>query len=147
MTDVLEHLDDPSGALVALRQRLNSGGWLLVTVPALNWLWSAHDFSHHHRRRYRAEELASLIREAGFETVYLSYYNFFLFPFVAVARLVRRRAASPDGTHDLDVPIEPFNRLLYLVFSSERFILGKLSFPIGISLIALGRRPAEVGRF
>ena len=54
MTDVLEHLDDPAGALGAVRARLKPGGALLMTVPATPWLWSAHDVTHHHRRRYRA---------------------------------------------------------------------------------------------
>ena len=60
MTDVLEHLDDQAGTLSALRERLRPGGWLLMTVPAMSWMWSDHDVTHHHRRRYQAAELRTL---------------------------------------------------------------------------------------
>src|ERR1019366_7290057 len=51
MTDVLEHLDHDAGSLRALHTRLVPGGSILLTVPALQWLWSEHDVTHHHRRR------------------------------------------------------------------------------------------------
>ena len=57
MTDVLEHLDRDEETLTVLRQRLKPGGWLLATVPAFPFLWSAHDATHRHQRRYVAGEL------------------------------------------------------------------------------------------
>src|SRR5690606_37739711 len=49
--DVIEHLDDDGGSLVALRRKLSPGGYLLTTVPAHPWMWSQHDALHHHKRR------------------------------------------------------------------------------------------------
>src|SRR5439155_11896795 len=72
MTDVLEHLDDDIGSLKAVRIAIKPCGWLLITVPALSWLWSEHDATHHHRRRYRATELSDLLCQAGFAINYLS---------------------------------------------------------------------------
>ena len=60
---------------------------LLMTVPALNWLWSAHDTTQHHSRRYSAYELRRLLDNSRFVIDYLSYYNLILFPAIAGVRL------------------------------------------------------------
>ncbi len=143
MTDVLEHLDDQSGALRSLNSRLHPGGWLLMTVPAMPWMWSDHDVTHHHRRRYRARELSDLVDAAGFEVNYLSYYNFLLFPLIAGARMWQRLSVRDgDGTtprHDLAMPPPAINSMLRRIFSSERFLIGTARVPFGVSLIVLAR--------
>jgi SAM-dependent methyltransferase len=140
MTDVLEHLDDDAASLCAVRSSLKAGGRLLLTVPALRWLWSEHDATHHHRRRYSATDLRRLLGNAGFSIDYLSYYNFLLFPAIAGVRLLQRfRPATPSGNsrHDLTMPSRYLNALLFRTFSCERFVLGRFRLPLGVSLIAL----------
>ncbi len=142
MTDVLEHLDDPVGSLRALRARLKAGGSLLLTVPAMPWLWSGQDVLLHHRRRYRTRELHSSLEAAGFKVEYLGHCNFVLFPIIAIAKvalrlLSRRRDAKVKD--DLTVPWAPLNRVVYRLYSSERHLLGRLTMPFGVSLIALAR--------
>ena len=143
MTDVLEHLDDDAGALRALRDRLKPGGWLLATVPAMQWLWSAHDAAHHHLRRYDARGLRALMSEGGYEVRYLSYYNFILFPVIAGARLLQRvtggEAARDGRNHDLRMPSGLMNTILLKIFASERYLVGGWSLPFGVSLIVLAR--------
>ncbi len=141
MTDVLEHLDNDVAALAALRARMNPGAVLIATVPALPWLWSAHDTTHHHRRRYRPAELRARGLEAGFEILKLSYYNFFLLPIVAAARLVQRFIGARRGGHDLRMPPPPVNWILTMVFSSERYLLRRISLPVGVSILMLARNP------
>jgi SAM-dependent methyltransferase len=140
MTDVLEHLDDERGSLRAARESLKPNGNLLMTVPALSWLWSEHDATHHHRRRYRAIELRRLLEDCGFVIDYLGYYNFLLFPGIAAVRLFQRwRTARPtaNGSHDLTMPSRFVNELLLRLLSCERFVLGRVRLPIGVSLIAV----------
>jgi SAM-dependent methyltransferase len=141
MTDVLEHLDDERGSLCAVRSCLKPGGRLLMTVPALSWLWSEHDATHHHRRRYQAIELRRLLSSCDFVIDYLSYYNFILFPAIAGVRLLKHRRTpapgSANGRHDLSMPPRLVNALLLRLFSCERIVLGRLRPPIGISLIAV----------
>jgi len=143
MTDVLEHLQDQSGALRALHARMRPGGWLLMTVPAMAWLWSDHDVTHHHLRRYRAHEVRELVSAAGFEVNYLSYYNFLLFPLIAGARILQRFSSrASDGAnprHDLAMPSAALNSLLKRIFSSERYLVGTSRIPFGVSLIVLAR--------
>jgi len=141
MTDVLEHLDDERAALRVVRSSLKTHGVLLLTVPALSWLWSEHDATHHHRRRYRAIELRSLLEDCGFAIDYLSYYNFLLFPAIAGLRAFQYLRAGilgrANGDHDLRMPSRFINAMLLRLFSSERFMLGAFHIPIGVSLIAV----------
>jgi SAM-dependent methyltransferase len=141
MTDVLEHLDDQASSLRALHARLRPGGWLIMTVPAMTWLWSDHDVTHHHRRRYHAGELRGLVNASGFNVNYLSYYNFLLFPIIAGARLWQRLSGRDGATHrhDLAMPPPVINSALRRIFSSERFVVGTARIPFGVSLILLAR--------
>ena len=136
LLDVLEHLDEDAAALSALRARLKPGGWLLITVPAYPFLWSRHDELHHHKRRYVARGLRSVIEDAGYRVQYLSYFNTWLFPLIAAARLV---GAGSGHSGDLSMPNRFINALLGGIFSSERVLLGRIAFPFGVSLLALSR--------
>ena len=64
--DVIEHTPDDVLTLTELRAWLKPGGWLLVTVPAYQALWSRHDVANHHYRRYRRGTLRAAA-EAGWE--------------------------------------------------------------------------------
>ena len=139
MTDVLEHLDQPARALHALHARLKPGGRLLVTVPAMAWLWSEHDATHHHRQRFSAVALRRLTEAASFEIDYLSYYNFLLFPLIAGVRMGQRLRRQPsagvNGRHDLTLPPAILNAILLRLFASERHLLGTIRIPFGVSLL------------
>lgn len=140
MSDVLEHLDRQEDSLRAVGGRLKAGGWLLLTVPALPALWSRHDEAHHHRRRYRMAGLRSLVGDAGYEVRYLSYFNSLLLPAIfAVRRLRALRDGGSDG-HDLSMPPVPLNRILTALFGIERWLVGRVTLPAGVSLILLARR-------
>jgi SAM-dependent methyltransferase len=141
MTDVLEHLVRDQDSLTALRERLKPGGWLLATVPAFQWLWSVHDTTHHHQRRYVARDLRALIERSGYSVAYLSYYNFLLFPAIAAARgLGRLRKSDPQHDHDLRAHSGLVNSILRTVFSSERHAIGRLTVPFGVSLLVVARK-------
>ena len=56
MLDVLEHLDDPAGALRHALSLLDADGVFLATVPAFRSIWTTHDDLNEHRKqanRYR----------------------------------------------------------------------------------------------
>jgi SAM-dependent methyltransferase len=139
MIDVLEHLDDDGAALRALRERVRPGGLLMLTVPAFQLLWSPHDVAHHHRRRYRANQLREVVSRAGYDVLYLSYYNFLLFAPILAARLAQRVTGRHIEDHGLALPSRPLNWALRKTFSAERFVLGRASLPLGVSLILLAR--------
>jgi len=138
LLDVLEHIDDDVNSLKALGNRLAPGGSLLLTVPAVPWLWSDHDVLHQHKRRYTKAVLRERLREAGLEPVRIGYFNSLLFPLALVQRLMSR--LSGGGAHDHAAPPEPLNAVLTWIFALERGVVGRLPFPIGLSLFAVVRK-------
>jgi SAM-dependent methyltransferase len=55
--DVIEHIDDHHAALASIAAKLKPGGKFVMTVPAHQWMWSAHDVVNHHKRRYSKRSL------------------------------------------------------------------------------------------
>jgi SAM-dependent methyltransferase len=138
--DVLEHVDEDLASLRALGQRLRPGGWMLLTVPAFPFLWSRHDETHHHKRRYLKDQLLARAHEAGVVPVRLTYFNSLLFPLIAGVRMLKGLFGIAGGD-DEAMPSPLLNRLLGAVFASERHLVGRLPLPAGVSLLMLARRP------
>jgi len=128
--DVLEHVDDEAGALVACRRLLAPGGRLFVTVPAYAWLWSRHDELLGHRRRYTARALRRAAEGGGYTVERLTYFNTLLAPPIMAVRLARAALRRPG--HDLDRPAPLVNRALAACFSAEARLLRWVSPPFGI---------------
>jgi len=139
--DVLEHIDDDQGSLTTLAGLLRPGGFLVLTVPAFPFLWSAHDTEHHHKRRYRAAQLRERITAAGLNVQWLSYYNSVLFPPVAMVRLLGKVVPHKSVGSEVALPPAPLNTLLENVFAAERHWLGRVPVPFGVSLMAVARKP------
>lgn len=137
--DVLEHVADDSGSLAALGKCLRPGGWALLTVPAFPILWSRHDETHHHHRRYVMSKLRQLAAAAGLEPVRTTYFNSLLFPAVAAVRVLKAAAGMSDREDDA-MPPKALNRLLTALFSSERHLVGRIPLPAGVSLLMLARK-------
>lgn len=138
LLDALEHMDDDARGLSAARDLLAPGGTLLVTVPALPAMWSAHDEANRHRRRYLKSDLRDKIEAAGFSIAFLSYFNMLLLP---LAWAVRRRRRGATGLEDHAPPPAPFNAALRAVFLAERPLLARgVALPVGLSLVCVARR-------
>jgi len=138
--DVLEHIEDDESALRALRALLAPGGRVLLTVPAYQWLFGAHDRAHHHYRRYTTRRLRRIARAAGFEVCRSGYFNTLLFPVLAARRLLAR-AGRGEPEDDARMPSPLLNGVLAAVFGAERLVLPLFAFPYGSSAIAVLRRP------
>lgn len=139
--DVLEHIPDDEGALAELSHKLAPGGKLLLTVPAMPWLWSAHDVAHHHQRRYTRSALEKVLKGSGFRPVHVSHFNTLLFPLIVAARAVGKLTGREGG--DDSLPPAPLNALLRGVFAAERYAVPHLSIPFGVSLAVIAERAAE----
>ena len=139
LLDVLEHIDDDSGSLSAVRSLMSNNGVILITVPAFQWLWSEHDVVHHHRRRYSKENLKEKLDLCGFKVKYISYFNTLLFPF-ALAERIKQRIFPPHVTKVLKLPNRKINYLLEKIFSMEVNFINKISLPFGLSLLVVAEK-------
>jgi SAM-dependent methyltransferase len=133
--DVLEHVEEDREALVSIAERLKPGGRILITVPAHPWMWSAHDEVNHHKRRYTRKSLRAVVEAAGLKLEMMSWFNSLLFPLAATARAIGRITGKSDS--DDAMPPAAINRLLEGLFGIERYALGRLPFPPGVSLVAI----------
>ena len=133
--DVLEHIEADREALLGIARKLRPGGRILITVPAHPWMWSAHDEVNHHKRRYTRRSLARVVCDAGLKLEMLSWFNSLLFPLAAAARLAGRVTGKEDS--DDTLPPAPVNRLFEALFGLERYAIGRVPFPPGVSLAAI----------
>jgi len=90
LLDVLEHIDDDVGSLIALRDCVKDNGKLIITVPAYQFLWTQHDDLHHHKRRYTVKRIRKVIENSGWQVDYISYFNSFLFPLALGDRIKQK---------------------------------------------------------
>jgi SAM-dependent methyltransferase len=150
MTDVLEHIQDDFAMFSALLASASPGCFFLVTVPADESLWSEHDESFGHYRRYDRARLEQVWAGLPVKTLLLSYFNTRLLPIIRSIRSLNRlrgHAAGAAGT-DFWLPSRPANALLTAIFAGEsnrllRTLQGKsLGYRSGASLIALLQREA-----
>jgi ubiquinone/menaquinone biosynthesis C-methylase UbiE len=141
MLDVLEHLDDDRSALREMIRLTRPGGILIITVPALRWLWSDWDVVLHHRRRYHRPDLVKLVKEPGVELLRCAYFNSAALPLIALVRAWRKlKPPRPGGARAEDqIPAGWINSLLYHAMTvPARW--GWLKPPAGVSLLAVLRR-------
>jgi SAM-dependent methyltransferase len=133
--DVIEHIDDDRAAIASIADRLKPGGKFVMTVPAHQWMWSAHDAVNHHKRRYSKRSLRALIEASPLRLDAVGYFNSLLFP-AAVAERVASKVRGKDEA-DLTLPPAPLNTVLERTFASERHLIGRVPLPPGLSLYAV----------
>lgn len=135
--DVIEHVEDDAGLLTALAARMRPGADLVVTVPALRWLFSSWDVDLGHHRRYGRRDLIELVERCGFEVVEASY----LFPELIPPALLRKLRRTSGGAADF--PTLP--RLVDRLAGAVGRISARLRrwWPAGTSVLVVARRTID----
>jgi len=141
--DVIEHIEDDRGAVRAMCDMLQPGGYLLLTVPAWMLLWDEHDELNHHYRRYAKRDVSELLGGALQirECRYL-FTSLFL-PKLAVkwwnrwgpTRVAQHRAC----------PLW-LNQVMQYACYAEHLAFERLPLPLGTSVLAVGRKVCQAER-
>lgn len=138
---VIEHLKDDRAFMKELFRLLKPGGRALLSTSAYQFLWSEHDDANMHYRRYTSGRLRSLAAESGFSILYLSFFNCFLFPFIAITILSRKlftlgRAKVQPKRFLPELP-KWLNGLLKLSLIVESKIIRHVPLLTGVSLVVI----------
>jgi SAM-dependent methyltransferase len=133
--DVIEHIDDDVAAVAAIATKLKAGGKFMIAVPAHRWMWTAHDVVNHHKRRYSKRALKALIENSPMRLDKIGYFNSLLFPLAVAERAVSKLRGRDSA--DVKLPPAPLNAALERVFAAERYLVGRLPLPPGLSLFAV----------
>jgi 2-polyprenyl-3-methyl-5-hydroxy-6-metoxy-1,4-benzoquinol methylase len=89
-SDVLEHIEDDTGAVKGWKSLLKNNGSMIIFVPAYNSLWSYHDDVNRHFRRYDKKTLVSVMKANRMQILRAGYWNFMLFTPAALFRAISR---------------------------------------------------------
>jgi len=136
MFDVLEHIEQDTETLIALKQYLTKNGRIIMSVPVYQWLYGVHDEFLYHKRRYTATQMRQKIKEAGLFSTKISYFNTILFPLVAILR-IKDKLLGNSSAAGTGVPPAIVNIIFQKLFSSERFLLERCNLPFGVSLLCV----------
>jgi SAM-dependent methyltransferase len=142
--DVIEHLGEPSDLLNEVHRVLEPGGMVVVTVPALQALWSTEDEVAGHHRRYTRKSLDTSMESCGFRTLRSEYlFASLVFPALALRaipyRLGRRRAAETvhRATAKQLAPSARVDTAARRILRVEGAMSRRVRLPAGLSVVGL----------
>jgi ubiquinone/menaquinone biosynthesis C-methylase UbiE len=139
--DLLEHIDRDSELVRDFNRIVKPGGYLLLTVPAHQFLWSEHDEALSHYRRYSYAQLVTMVRDAGFSPLKTSYAISFVFAPIVVFRLAQRliKGSRAPKTHLIRLPAFA-NNLLIAMLRAEKILLRFMNLPFGVTVVCLAQK-------
>lgn len=143
--DVIEHIEDDDKGVSEMKRVSKTNGYIFVTVPAFEQLWSHHDVVNHHFRRYKMDQVISRFKRSKGFFVFKSYFNSLLFlpiyGFRILSKIVPKKWIRKDSGSDFSVNNNSLvNKILFKIFSFERFLLKKVTFPVGVSILLLWKK-------
>jgi SAM-dependent methyltransferase len=139
-SDVLEHIADDGAAISEIARVMTPGGAAVISVPAHQWLFSAHDAALHHFRRYSKAALRDVLERGGLKVRRLSYWNAALFPAICLQRLLIRPRPGQELRSDARSSPWLINEALAALLMAEAAILRRASLPWGVSLVVVAER-------
>jgi SAM-dependent methyltransferase len=129
---------DPQAIVREFARVAKPGGLVCLMEPGGKRLWRGHDDVTHTARRFSLAEMRSMVRGAGLDLVRATGAYSFLVPPAAVMGIVERGKSKSDvGRNESGL-----GGLLGQVARAERAVLRRVSLPFGLSVIAIGRKPA-----
>lgn len=127
--NVLEHIKDDEKAIANLFNLLKPKGYLILIVPAHQFLYGEIDKSIDHYRRYEKKNLEKIIQKTGFEIVFSRHLNFL----GAIGWFIAGKVFKDSTVKEVRIKI--FNFFAPIFLKIEDFI--DLKFGTSILLVAI----------
>jgi len=131
-----------AAALAELTRVLRRGGYLVLLVPAYQWLRSPHDMAVHSVHRFTRSELRRLAADAGLTVVRLTHRFPLFFPLIAGARMLSRlrSPAATNGRSDLVELPRWLNSALSTIARAEHRLTNRGAMPFGTTILLVARK-------
>lgn len=128
--NVLEHVEDDKAELAYVLSCLKSNGRISIFVPALPFLYSDHDKSIGHYRRYTKKQLKKVLEDSGFVVEKIKYFDIVgIVTWFIVFKLLKMDPSSGN--------VSFYDKLITPIL---RFVERLITPPIGKNLVAIGRK-------
>ncbi|MBL7148073.1 MAG: class I SAM-dependent methyltransferase [Nanoarchaeota archaeon] len=135
--DVLEHVKEDVKIMKEVSRVLKLDGILLISVPAVPFLFGNHDRALHHLRRYSKKSLNKILKDSGLKAERITYWNFFLFFPIAFVRILNK-IKNVEKKSDIKNLPKAFNWFFLLILNLEnKLIKFGINLPIGLSLVVI----------
>jgi hypothetical protein len=145
--DVLEHIQEEHTFFSNYTQVMEPGENVIITVPANPKMWSFHDESFGHFRRYTDKTLQLIWKRLPFECLLFSHFNSRLYPLIWLLRNFENKIGKTAGKDGSDFQLIPglINIIFHKLFYGEhkriiRILDGGSPYNYGTSLIAVLKR-------
>jgi SAM-dependent methyltransferase len=141
--DVLEHITEPEPFLTALLAHVKPGGFLIINVPALQWLYSEYDRVVGHVKRYDRASLAAELASCGWTIIETRFWGMSMVPILLARKLILGTGRKRSDGHKIRLGFQPalpmLNSALRGIMCADA-ALTRGRAPAGSSLLLLGRR-------
>jgi len=137
--DVLEHVDDHK-ALKSASAVLTNTGYIFITVPAYQWLWSGWDTALFHKRRYTATTLRNLLTSEGYAIKKLTYFHSFLVVPVFIIRSIKSLFPQKEYDSDFQLGNPIITAILSTLSALEQKLLRRYDVPFGTSILCVAQK-------
>lgn len=88
LLDVLEHVENPVSFIDAVKPHAIVNGYIIINVPAQQWLYSKYDKAVGHKKRYNKASLKSVLESANMEVVEMRYWALSLLPILMLRSFI-----------------------------------------------------------
>ena len=142
--DILESDNiEPHAVISECYRLLKPNGYCLALSPAFQFLFSEHDRAVHGARRFSKKQMKIYFYQKDFHVVLADYFFTFLFPAMAVYKLLhppRIRRSRSQAHSSLFIPPFPLNALLYAICRVEHNLVNQIRLPFGTSVYVLAQK-------
>ncbi len=140
---VIEHVKTDQQALEESYRLARPGAIQLLLTSAYMFLWSHHDVSNGHYRRYLARQVEDIERAAGWRVIQTSYLNSFILPAVTLVRVFQRWLDKAEKSeYDMGPDIKPLSRIFrwLLHLETRLIVMRRMRLPFGVDIFSITRR-------
>jgi 2-polyprenyl-3-methyl-5-hydroxy-6-metoxy-1,4-benzoquinol methylase len=136
--DVIEHIADDAQVLREFARMLQADGKLILTVPALSFLYGKRDVEIGHYRRYTKSMLRERLVAAGFVVERIHYWNMLgVLPYFLAERIFQRPISDTIRQG------QPTRTRQWLALLIKRWLVAEWAIapalPLGLSLVVVAR--------